>query len=331
MKKYLLFLLAITVFARAEAFEINEDIHGFAANMESCYGVPAKKVEWWLYGTDIKELALNRTAKPTEAKPWGEYRKLFITDDRIRGGLDFYLANEDDLVRAERQFGVSRYVIAAILGVETNYGKYQLKLRAADMLATLAFNSPNRSAFFTKELQWLFIIADREDVDPLTYMGSYAGAIGYPQFMPSNFDKFGVDFDGDGKTDLVRSMPDAIGSVAKYLSAHRYSFGDPIAVQADVSGDTWQTYDARSMRPSKPLKELMDNGITPRGSFDPNMKATLYTLDGSDGKEYWVFFNNLYAISRYNPRVNYAMAVFSLSQELEKAINWANEEGVYAE
>jgi membrane-bound lytic murein transglycosylase B len=119
--------------------------------------------------------------------------------------------------------------------------------------------------------------------------------------------------------------------VAKYLSAHRFSFGDPIAVQADVSGDTWQTYDTRSMRPSKPLKELTDNGILPRGSFDPNMKATLYTLDGSDGKEYWIFFNNLYAISRYNPRVNYAMAVFSLSQELEKAVNWANEEGVYAE
>lgn len=331
MKKYLLFLLTMTLFARSEAFEINKDIHEFAANMESCYGVPASKVEWWLYGTDIKELALNRTAKPTEAKPWGEYKKLFITDDRIRGGLDFYLANEGDLIRAEHQFGVSRYVIAAILGVETNYGKYQLKLRAADMLATLAFNSPNRSAFFTKELQWLFIIADREDVDPLTYKGSYAGAIGYPQFMPSNFDSYGVDFDGDGKTDLVNSMTDAIGSVAKYLSGHRFIFGEPIAVQADVSGDTWQKYDSRSMRPSRPLKELTDNGIIPRGDFLPDTKATLYTLDGADGKEYWIFFNNFYAISRYNPRVNYAMAVFSLSQEIEKAVDWANDEGVYAE
>ncbi len=331
MKKYLLLLLTIMIFGRAEALEINKELHEFADNMESCYGVPRDKVLWWMYGANISEIALNRTAAPTEAKPWGEYRKLFITDDRVRGGLDFYLANEGDLVRAEHQFGVSRYVIAAIIGVETNYGKYQLKLKAIDMLATLAFNSPNRRPFFTKELKWLLIIADRENVDPHNYMGSYAGAIGYPQFMPSNFDKFGVDFDGDGKTDLVRSMPDAIGSVAKYLSAHGYRLGEQTAVQSDVSGDAWQQFDTRSMRPVKKLKELAANGITPRTPANPEQKAILYTLDGVDGKEYWILYNNLYAISRYNPRINYAMAVFSLSEEIKTAVRGAFEEGVYAE
>lgn len=316
----LIISIFVLLFCGAAFADVNADIHAFADEMQKNYGLDRDKVIYSLYGANISEISLKKTAHPTEQVTWGQYKTYFLNSKKVYDGIAFYKANEEALKRAEQKYNVSSYVIAAVLGVETNYGTYKLKHRAIDALATLAFNSPDRAPFFRDELKWLFIFADKEKEDPSIYLSSYAGAIGYPQFMPSNIIKLAVDFDGDGEINLVNSIPDAIGSIGNYLSYHGYVKGGLMGVRAGVTGEAWSKYLNKTMKPYVTVKELEDAGVTPQTPLEPTAKVAFYRLHGADGAEYWIFANNFYAVSRYNPRTNYIMAVMSLADEIRAGI-----------
>ncbi|MGE4317557.1 MAG: lytic murein transglycosylase B [Deferribacterales bacterium] len=324
--KTFIFVIFTTFFCTgAFALDMTDDLRSFASNMETCYGVPEEKVESWLQNASFDSTAILRMDRQTESKKWGFYKPLFVTDKKALGGFEFYMDYEDALKRAEAEFGVSRYVITAILGVETDYGRFKLQHRALDTLATLAFYYPRRASFFSKELTSLFILSDEEDSDPSAYMSSYAGAVGLPQFMPSNIKRYGVDFDGDGKINLVDSPEDAIASIARYLRAHGYRMNRPTAVGAGVEGEEWKKYAGRGMRPKFTVKELSEAGVMPSLNVRQDRKASFYELKLSDDQsEYWLFFDNFYAITRYNPSIRYALAVTLLSFEIKSMVQDAD-------
>ena len=245
---------------------------------------------------------------------WTRYRAKFLTPDNIASGVRFWNRHERDLERAHRQYGVPPEYVVAILGVETRYGGYMGKHRILDALATLAFDVPRRSEFFTDELAAFLIMARNEDFDPAGPRGSYAGAMGYGQFMPSSFLKWAVDFDGDGRRDLWNPV-DAIGSVANYFSAHGWRGGEPVVVRARVKGTAATPlktgYDTRYG-----LENLRRQGIVPEAEVPGVQALSLIELDAAGGYQYWLGFGNFYVITRYNHSSYYAMAVHQLAESV---------------
>jgi membrane-bound lytic murein transglycosylase B len=271
------------------------------------------------YRQDIID-AMNR---PYEAKPWRDYRQLFLTPERIDGGVAFLREHGELLRQAEAAYGVPPEIIAAIVGIETNYGGTLGKHRVLDALSTLGFAYPRRAGFFSKELGEFLLLAREEQVDPRTAVGSYAGAVGLPQFIPSSYRAYAVDFDDDGRRDLWDSHADVVGSVGNYLAMHGWRRGAPIAAPATLAAGRptgIAVAEKRPLRPQSTLKELAAAGVAPvagalDGASPADARATLLVLDG-DGPEYWLGFENFYAITRYNHSNLYAMAVFLLSREL---------------
>ncbi len=260
--------------------------------------------------------AMNR---PAEAKAWHAYRTIFINPKRIQGGVDFWRANQAALTRAERTFGVPPEIVVAIIGVETQYGGNMGKYRVLEALSTLAFDYPRRADYFRKELENFLLLTRAEGIDPLTPRGSYAGAMGYGQFMPSSFRSYAVDFDGDGHRDLWRNPRDAVGSVANYFQKHGWRAGEPVAVPARVDGVAPVALISRKLSlPNRDLSSWQAQGIVPRAAVAGNRAALLLEFQGQDGFEYWLGFHNFYAITRYNHSQSYAMAVYQLSREIRQ-------------
>jgi membrane-bound lytic murein transglycosylase B len=265
---------------------------------------------------DIIELM----SRPAEKRlAWYEYRKIFLTPSRIEGGVAFWKQNADILAKAEEAFGVDPQVVVAIIGVETRYGGNTGRHRVLDALATLAFDYPPRSQFFTAELEQFLVLAREEDIDLLSATGSYAGAMGYGQFIPSSYRNFAVDFDANGKRDLWNSPMDIIGSVANYFHVHGWEHGAPVAVRAEVSGDDYQALLELGYEPNTALHALRHDGISPVSEMPDDLEASLLAFDQEDGPEYWLGFNNFYVITRYNHSPLYAMAVYQLSEEIRAA------------
>lgn len=254
---------------------------------------------------------------PAESKPWNVYRRIFITDARIQGGVAFWHENAPALARAESRYGVPAAIIVAIIGVETRYGDNMGSFPVIDALSTLAFDYPPRADYFRGELEQFLLLSREEQLDPLAPKGSYAGAMGEAQFMPSSYRKFSVDFDGDGKRDLWHSTPDAIGSIANYLSAHGWQRGQPIALRARIDGNGYQNLlDPSLKKPERSIAQFKAAGVMPEGSADDTRPAILVRLETDDDTEYWLGLDNFYAITRYNHSPRYAMAVYQLSQEI---------------
>jgi len=267
-----------------------------------------------------REDILELMSKPAEKRlKWYEYRKIFLTPARIDGGVAFWKENADVLNKAEDAFGVAPQIIVAIIGVETRYGSNTGRHRVLDALSTLAFDYPPRSEFFTAELEQYLILAREEDIDVVTTTGSYAGAMGYGQFIPSSYRNYAVDFDEDGKRDLWNNKMDIIGSVANYFSRHGWKAGSPVAVRARVEGDQYSTILELGYKPNTVLDALRHDGITPVEPMPDELVAALLSLEQKDGPEYWLAFNNFYTITRYNHSPLYAMAVYQLSEEIRGA------------
>jgi len=265
---------------------------------------------------DIIELM----SKPAEKRlAWYEYRKIFLTESRIDGGVAFWKENADILAKAEEAFGVDPQVVVAIIGVETRYGSNTGRHRVLDALTTLAFDYPPRSPFFTGELEQFLMLAREEDIDLLSATGSYAGAMGYGQFIPSSYRNFAVDFDANGKRDLWNSPMDIIGSVANYFHVHGWQDRAPVAVRAEVSGDDYQALLELGYEPNTALHAMRHDGVTPVIDMPDDLEASLLAFDQEDGPEYWLGFNNFYVITRYNHSPLYAMAVYQLSEEIRAA------------
>lgn len=264
-----------------------------------------------------KQSILDAISRPAEkTKPWYDYRKIFLTDKRAREGVAFAQQNAETLAKVSDQTGVPASVITAIIGVETFYGRITGSYRVIDALATLAFDYPKRSPFFTRELQNFLVLAYESGKDPLGLKGSYAGAMGYGQFMPSSYRAYAVDYDGDGVADIWTNADDAIASVANYFLRHGWQPGAPVIVPANYDGDSSEIF-AGGLKPEKTVGELAEEGFAPRSATDISLVATPLRLEGSEGYEYWLCLENFYVITRYNHSAMYALSVWQLSQEIE--------------
>jgi len=256
--------------------------------------------------------------RPAEAKPWYDYRPIFLTEKRIAGGVKFWNQHQDELARAQKRFGVPPQIVTAIIGVETYYGRHKGTYRVMDSLSTLAFDYPARGNFFRSELVQFLLLSREEKRDPLSFMGSYAGAMGMTQFISSSFRSYAVDFDGDNRRDLWDSTSDAIGSVANYLSRHGWVADAQIASAAVVHGDNYQDIVDLGLKPKTPVRELRKHGIEPALTLPDDSKAALVALETRQGQEYWIGLDNFYVITRYNHSPLYAMAVYQLGEEIRE-------------
>ena len=264
--------------------------------------------------------AMNRPAEKTKA--WYEYRQIFLNDKRIDGGVAFYREHADTLARAEEATGVPAEIIVAIIGVETYYGRITGSYRVIDALATLAFDYPRRSEFFTAELKHYLILTREQGMDPLQPVGSYAGAMGYGQFMPSSYRSYAVDFDGDDKTDIWANPVDAIGSVANYFKAHGWRPGGPVTVRTTppAPGPEDMLSRGRALKPRFTVSEFLAAGFGVEDGVDPQAQAIGIEFELEDGLEYWLGLHNFYVITRYNHSAMYAMAVYDLSQAIAAGV-----------
>lgn len=266
--------------------------------------------------TDSK--IIDAITRPAEAKPWHEYRPIFLTDERIREGVKFWRKNAEHLQRAYEVYGVAPEIIVAIIGVETKYGKHRGKFPVMNALTTLAFDYPKRGSFFEKELEEFLLLTREEKVNPMKIKGSYAGAMGQPQFIASSYRHYAVDFNGDGKRDILNSTVDAIGSVANYFAEHNWYKDEPVAELASVSGEKFKEIVDKGIKPSMPLSSVLDAGVSIKEPHSSNLDTALIEFELKNGKEYWVAFNNFYTITRYNHSELYGMAAYQLAQEIKR-------------
>ncbi len=262
-----------------------------------------------------RQSIIDAITRPAEAKPWKDYRPIFLTPDRINKGRAFLEQHRDALAEAEQASGVPAAMIVAILGVETFYGANTGRYRVLDALYTLGFFYEPRATFFRGELLQSFALAQEESLDLTAITGSYAGAMGWGQFIPSSYRAYAVDGDGDGQRNLWDSLPDVFASVANYFKVHAWQAHEPVAVPA-IRAENAQDFQADSLKPEHSLAELGDKGYRPARALGHDLPATLLQLEGINGTEYWITFNNFYVISRYNRSPLYSMAVFQLAQAI---------------
>ena len=262
----------------------------------------------------VQKSILEAIANPAERKKWFEYRPIFIQKSRIDGGVDFQKKNKALLKKAHNKYGVNPDIITAIIGIETRYGRYTGKYRVLDALTTLAFHYPRRSKFFRKELIQFLTLTREEKIDPRNALGSYAGAMGMPQFISSSYRRYAVDFDQNGSRDLWNSKADVIGSVANYFSRHGWKKDGLVAIPAKATAKAFKELGHYNLKPpSHTIAELKKLGVTPLAKVDDSLKAELLTLELKDDVEFWIIFHNFYVITRYNHSSHYAMAAFQLS------------------
>lgn len=262
---------------------------------------------------------------PHEAKPWYIYRTTFLTEARVNAGVKYWREHEQLLAKAEQEYGVPASIIVAILGVETYYGSMQGNFRVIDALSTLAFDYPPRAPFFKSELTHLLLMARAAKVNPEIFVGSYAGAFGKTQFMPSSYRRYAVAFHHDGYSDLINNDADAIASIANYFKQNGWRAHEAIASPVRFkTKDTYVVYAHKSdnnMKPNKAVSEWHKLGFIPTQTLPSSQLAALLILQQKQGFEYWLGLHNFYVLSRYNPRLNYAMAVYQLSQRINAQYN----------
>jgi membrane-bound lytic murein transglycosylase B len=253
---------------------------------------------------------------PLTALPWYEFRSRYVDALRINGGLKFWREHAETLARARHEFGVPEEIIVATIGVESIYGRRTGSFGVLESLTMLAFSYPPRARLFRAELEHYLLLAREARFDASGVKGSYAGAIGIPQFLPSSYRRYAVDFDGDGRRDLVSSVADAIGSVANYYKAHGWRAGGIIAVPAAVAPDGVAELLELGIKPRLAIGELKRRGVSPAEPLEEGPAAALFVVESEAGPSYWLGLNNFYVITRYNRSVNYALAVRELAREL---------------
>lgn len=267
-----------------------------------------------------KQNILDAISRPAEKTlTWAGYRKIFITDSRIKGGVKFWQENEAILNRAATEFGVPQEIIVAIIGVETRYGGNKGSYRVLDALSTLAFDYPRRAKFFRRELKEFLLLSREQKQNPLDLIGSYAGAMGYGQFIPSSYRAYAVDYDQDAFADIWNNTEDAIGSVANYFKRHGWKTGEQVVVRSRVEKIFDESIINDSLKPKRNLAEIKAKGFLPTVTLNDEQPASAVRLEGQYGTEYWIGLQNYYVITRYNHSRLYAMAVWQLSQEIAKA------------
>ena len=297
------------------------DVKAFVAQMADQYGFKKRVVRKWLGAAQSQPAILEAMERPAEkAKPWFEYRPIFITERRIREGTEFWLAHRQELDRASVRSGVPPEILAAILGVETYYGRLTGSYRVIDALATLAFDYPPRSKFFKDELAQYLLLTRELQLDPLSVKGSYAGAMGAPQFMPSNYRRFAVDADANGRIDLWSNWSDVCASVGNYLKEHGWNEGEPVLSEATVDPAKPEELDGRKLALEETVGSLKAKGVDFDSPLPADAPALLIAADEPDGVHWRVGYSNFYAITRYNHSALYAMAVYELAAAVKQQV-----------
>lgn len=314
-------LAACTAKPRPDAVPYHDraDVVSFIDTMAEKHGLDREEVRSLIAGVTPQTRIIELISTPAEAKPWRDYRPIFVTGRRIEAGVNFWREQRQWVEAASERFGVEPEIIVAIIGVETFYGRNQGRFPVLDALVTLGFDYPPRADFFRSELGEFLLLAREEGLDPRTVRGSYAGAMGKGQFISSSYRKYAVDFDGDGRRDLLASWPDAIGSVANYFARHGWQRGAMVAVSAFVEGEDWRDL-LGSYKPSHNASALAATGIRTEAKLADDRLYALIELDGAEEVEHWVVADNFYVITRYNRSPLYSMAVWQLAQAIRVGI-----------
>ncbi|MGB4497717.1 MAG: lytic murein transglycosylase B [Methylococcaceae bacterium] len=297
---------------------INQNVKNFVQKMATKHHFNEYELTQLLQSAVIKDDILKRIASPSEGMPWHKYRKIFLTETRIENGVKFWRENAEALEGISVKTGVAPEIIIAIIGVETGYGKNMGNHRVLDALVTLAFAYPQRSPFFTGELEQFLLLCREENMNPQEPLGSYAGAMGYPQFMPSSFRSLAKDFEHDGHRDIWKNPRDAIASVANYFEKNGWQREQRVAVRANAVGNRYKSILNKDLKPNITLAQLRRMNISTTENMSENVNVKLVALEQLDGDELWLGFQNFYVITRYNHSPLYAMAVFQLSEQIKQ-------------
>lgn len=308
---------AVSAAGTSENYGGRAETSDFIAEMVSKHGFDQLTLEQLMADATYQQKIIDSISRPAEkVLTWGRYRKIFLTEQRIEAGKAFLQLHRQTFERAERELGVDRYIVTAILGVETLYGQRKGSWRVIDALATLAFDYPPRSKFFRKELEQYLLLSREQGFDPLQLKGSYAGAMGYGQFISSSYRHYAIDFDGDGVADLFNNPTDAIGSVANYFKRHKWRTGESVVFPAKVSGEGYQRYVSKKRQAQFSAAKARGAGVELDPAIADSDKINLVPLETETGIEYWSALHNFYVITRYNHSELYAMAVFQLAQAI---------------
>ena len=292
------------------------DVASFINEMVTEHKYDVEELNNILGRVELSEKVIAAISKPAEALPWHRYRAIFIKPGRIRGGAEFWRSNAAELERAAEKYGIPIEILVAIIGVETKYGRITGGFKVIDSLSTLAFDYPKRSRFFTSELKHFLLLVREQSIDPHKLSGSYAGAMGIPQFMPSSYRAFAVDFDGDGLTDIWNNAADAIGSVGNYLKEHGWIKDAEITRAATVPDSDISALLTDGLEPKRVMADMIEAGVATETELEASEPVKLLELENRDGYEYWLALHNFYVITRYNHSALYAMAVFQLAEAI---------------
>ena len=301
---------------QAENYAEREAVQKFVAEVSAKHQLDADWVMQIVSQGERKQAILDAVARPAErVLTWGEYRRIFIEPTRLEQGLVFWRENRELVERIAREYRVEPEILLAIIGVETRYGRVTGSYRVIDALMTLSFDYPPRSRFFTGQLEQFLLMVHEQDIDAALLKGSYAGAMGYGQFIAGSYRAYAVDGDGDGRIDIWNNKADALASVANYFIEHRWQWGDLVAVElSDPVAD--KSLISQSLQPDKTVADLRAAGVNVPQQLADDARVTLMALETEFGEEYWLGFDNFYSISRYNHSHMYSLAVYQLSQLL---------------
>lgn len=295
------------------------EVRNFITYMVNHHQYEMNELEKIFSQTNFRPDILKLISTPASAITWDEYRKRFVNMQRIRGGINFWNKHASELEQARKIYGVPEEIIVAIIGIETAYGSSTGTYRIMDALTTLAFDFPRRADYFREELEQYLLLAREQKFGLLDIKGSYAGAIGIPQFMPGSYRRYAVDFNHDGKIDLSGSAADAIGSIGNYLKEYGWEAGKPIAVRARIRSENFQKFLDAGIEPLHSVKKLREAGIIPLDSITDDTLSALLELNSQGNRQFWLGFRNFYAITRYNRSTFYAMSVFELARAIRVA------------
>ncbi len=315
--------LSIVLVARAhEAHQIQDAvIVEFIQKMVEKHQFSQEELTVLMDNAKKKDGILNAFDKPATSKPWSFFKKQYVTEWREKEGVKFWEKHAQTLIRAEDQFGIPQEIITALIGIETNYGTYTGEFRIVDAFYTLGFYGKRRNKYFLKEFEEFLILARENNIAPNSIKGSFAGAIGIAQFMPSSYREYAIDFDGDGKADLENSVADAIGSASNYLKRHGWKRGEPIVFPVSADNDQVLSEMAGKSKPNRTYGELKQAGVKQDLGLNDDLAVGLFKLEGDEGVELWMSLKNFYVITRYNPSNNYALAMVQLSEKIKALKN----------
>lgn len=315
LMSFLLVIFAATASAAPEPLTVQQ----FVDKMVHVHQYDRRELVHLFQKTEYLPEVIDRVNRPFEEKPWDFYKNFFITTERINDGIQYWQEHAVTLQKAAQQYGVSPAVIVAIIGIETKYGKETGKFSTLRTLATLSFRYPKRAVFFQKELENYLLLTRDYQLAPLELYGSYAGALGIPQFMPSNYRQFAVSYDGKPSVNLLQDHDDAIASIAFYLQKAGWRNGQPVAVPAVIAdGKAKPWLFSKDAKPIFRIRTLAKFGINAAEEQSPMRKSALIVMHNTHDQEYWITFQNFYAIMAYNPRTTYAMAIYQLSEAIRK-------------